>query len=78
MPTLDYTELFPNIKTKFIYDIVFDEESKTVTYYIKLPRKPHTCTKCGSAHTEVKGYYTRTINLRTEVSPSFSNSQKIG
>mgnify|MGYP000871333743 FL=1 len=78
MPTLDYTELFTNIKTKFIYDIVFDEESKTVTYYIKLSRKPHTCPKCGSAHTEVKGYYTRTINLGTEVSPSFSICHKIG
>lgn len=78
MPTLDYTEIFTNIKTKFIYDIVFNEESKTVTYYIKLPRQPHTCPKCGSVHTEVKGYYTRTINLGTEVSPSFSNCQKIG
>ena len=29
MPTLDYTEVFTNIKTKFIYDIVLDEESKT-------------------------------------------------
>ena len=32
MPTLDYTEIFTNIKTKFIYDIVFYEESKTVIY----------------------------------------------
>ena len=77
MPTLDYTEFFTNIKTKFIYDIVFNEESKTVTYYIKLARKPHIWPNCGSVHTEVKGYYTRTINLGPEVSPSFSNYQKI-
>jgi len=25
MPTLNYTELFTNIQTKFIYDILFDE-----------------------------------------------------
>ena len=25
MPTLNYTELFINIQTKFIYDILFDE-----------------------------------------------------
>ncbi len=78
MPTLDYTELFTNIKTKFIYDTVFDEESKTVTFHIKLPRKPHICPKCGSVHTEVKGYYTRTIKLGTEVIPSFNKIQKIG
>lgn len=78
MPTLDYTEIFTKIKTKFIYDIVFDEESKTVTYYIKLPRKPHTCPKCGSVHTEVKEYYTRTIKLGTEIIPSFTKIQKIG
>jgi|GEM_PF-3829018 len=78
MPTLDYAEIFTNIKTKFIYNIIFDEESKTLTYYIKLPRQPHSCPKCGSEHTEVKGYYTRTINLGAEVSPSFSSCQKIG
>ena len=78
MPTLDYTELFTNIKTKFIYDMVFDEESKTVTLYIKLPRKPHICPKCGSVHTEVKGYYTRTINLGTQVSAQYNNCKKIG
>lgn len=30
MPTLDYVEVFTTIKTKFIYDILLDEENKTV------------------------------------------------
>ena len=78
MPILDYTEFFTNIKTKFIYDVVFDEEGKTVIYYIKLPRVTHTCPTCGSVHTEVKGYYTRTIKLGTEVSAQYNNCKKIG
>lgn len=41
MPTLDYTEFFTNIKANFIHDIVFDEESKAVIYYIKLSRVTH-------------------------------------
>ncbi len=78
MPILDYTEFFTNIKTKFIYDVVFNETSKTVTYYIQLPRVTHTCPVCESIHTEVKDYYTRTIKLGTEVSPQFTICKKIG
>ena len=44
MPTLDYTEFFTNIKANFIHDVVFDEESNAVIYYIKLPRVTHTYT----------------------------------
>ena len=78
MPTLDYTEFFTNIKANFIHDVVFDEESKTVIYYIKLPRVTHTCPICGSVHTEVKGYYTRTIKLGTEVNAQYNNCKKVG
>ena len=78
MPILNYTELLINIKTKYIYGIVFEEGSETVTSYIKLSRKSHICPKCGSAHTEEKGYCTRTISFGTEVSPSFTNCQKMG
>ena len=78
MPTLDYTEFFTNIKANFIHDIVFDEESKAVIYYIKLSRVTHACPICGSVHTEVKGYYTRTIKLGTEVSAQYSHCKKLG
>ena len=78
IPILDYTEFFTNIKANFIHDVVFDEESKAVIYYIKLPRVTHACPICGSVHTEVKGYYTRTIKLGTEVSPQFTICKKIG
>lgn len=30
MPTLDYVEVFTIIKTKFTYDILLNEENKTV------------------------------------------------
>ena len=43
-----------------------------------MPRVTHTCPTCGSVHTEVKEYYTRTIKLGTEVNARCNNCKKVG
>lgn len=43
-----------------------------------MPRVTHTCPICGSVHTEVKEYYTRTIKIGTEVNARCNNCKKVG